>query len=440
MTDQIEKIRVLIADDVSETREILEKALYFEKDMAVVGKAANGREAVQMAKQLQPHVVLMDINMPEMDGIAATEAILASVPGTQVIMLSVQHEQEYLRRAMLAGAREYLIKPPDSDELVRSIRHVATLQGSPQRSISGTATESGKGNRGKIIAVFSPKGGVGCTVLAANLAIALRQVTQKRVALVDGDISFGDIGVAMNMQSNKNILDLTGRVDEMDEQLIADVLVPHSSQVRVLLAPPDSQSGESITPDQVRGVLENLRSEFDYVVVDTATSYDDRTLSILDTADRISVIMTLELTAIKNVKQFLELARPLGYTEEKLMLVLNQSDPRFGIRVDGIEGQLHRKVALQIGNAGHDMAISINQGVPIVMDRRSHPVTRNLLTLAAMLVQSMLPESERNAAKPAIIPSPASAPVTVVTRTTAAVDSRPYKNFLSRFIPKRNAR
>lgn len=437
MSEQTEKIRVLIADDVTETREILEKALYFEKDMVVVGKAANGREAVQMAKQLQPHVVLMDINMPDMDGIAATEAILAQVPGTQVIMLSVQHEQEYLRRAMLAGAREYLIKPPDSDELVRSIRHVSTLQLSPQRTNGGPATEAGHVNQGKIIAVFSPKGGVGCTVLAANLAIALRQVTHKRVALVDGDISFGDIGVAMNMQANKNILDLTARLDDMDEQLIADVLVPHSSQVQVLLAPPDSQSGESITPDQIRGVLENLRGEFDYVVVDTATSYDDRTLSILDTADRIAVIMTLELTAIKNVKQFLELARPLGYTDEKLMLVLNQADPRFGIRVDGIEGQLHRKVALQIGNAGHDMAISLNQGVPIVIDRRTHPVTRNLLTLAAMLVQSLMPEAERNAlSKPQPV---AAAPIAPVGQAPVTAGSPPLKakSIFSRILPKR---
>src|SRR5919199_5686421 len=175
MAEYDDTIRVLIADDVSETREILEKALYFEKDITVVGKAANGREAVQLAKQHQPHVVLMDINMPEMDGIAATEAIMAQVPGTQVIIMSVQNEQEYLRRAMLAGAREYLIKPPDSDELVRSIRHVAKLQVGARRPV-GTAEAAGGGaEQGKIIAVFSPKGGSGCTVVASNLAVALRQ-------------------------------------------------------------------------------------------------------------------------------------------------------------------------------------------------------------------------------------------------------------------------
>src|SRR5918997_2133185 len=204
MAEYDDQIRVLIADDVSETREILEKALYFEKDITVVGKAANGREAVQLAKQHQPHVVLMDINMPEMDGIAATEAIMAQVPGTQVIIMSVQNEQEYLRRAMLAGAREYLIKPPDTDELVRSIRHVYKLRASAPRLAGGQAdTTAARSDQGKIIAVFSPKGGSGCTVVAANMAVALKQITNKRVALVDGNLVFGDVGVVMNIVANK---------------------------------------------------------------------------------------------------------------------------------------------------------------------------------------------------------------------------------------------
>ena len=391
MSDTTEKIRVLIVDDVAETRDILEKSLYFESDIAVVGKAANGLEALQLAKLHHPHVVLMDINMPVMDGIQATEAILAQVPGTQVIIMSVQNEQEYLRRAMLAGAREYLIKPPEADELARSIRHVSRLQSTVQH-VSGTVDKApARTERGKIIAVFSPKGGSGCTVIASNLAVALRQVTNKKVALVDGNIVFGDVGVAMNLVAKKTVLDLASRVNDMDAQLITDVTVPHASQVRVLLAPPDSQSGEAITPDQMRGLLDGLRSEFDFIVVDTATAYDDRTLTILDVADRIVLLMTLELTAIKNVKMFLELSSLLGYPDDKLMLVLNKADPSLGIRVQNIEGQIRRKVTTQIGNAAHEMTLSLNQGVPLVIDQRNHPVARDILALAALTAQPFMP-------------------------------------------------
>lgn len=391
MTDE-PKIRVLIADDVTETRDILEKALYFEKDIVVVAKAANGREALQLARQHQPDVVLMDINMPEMDGIAATEAIIAQVPGTQVVIMSVQNEQEYLRRAMLAGAREYLIKPPDTDELVQSIRHVARLAPT-NRAPVGQSNQAAANNSetGKIITVFSPKGGTGCTAVAANLAVALRQQTNKKVALIDGDIVFGDIGVVMNLVANQTFLDLANRVDDLDPQLIADVTVPHASQVRVLLAPPDGQSGEAISPDQVRLVLEALRGQFDFIIVDTASSYDDRTLTMLDLADRVLVLMTLELTTIKNVKQFLELAGPLGYGDDKLLLVLNKADTRLNIRTDAVEAQIRRKFAAQIGNATPEMSMAMNQGVPLVIDRRNHPAAKDISNLATVVARSFQP-------------------------------------------------
>ncbi|HEX6288000.1 MAG TPA: response regulator [Herpetosiphonaceae bacterium] len=416
MAEHDDKIKVIIADDVAETREILEKALYFEKDIVVVAKAANGREAVQLCKQHQPDVVLMDINMPELDGIAATEAIVAQIPGTQVIIMSVQSEQEYLRRAMLAGAREYLIKPPDTDELVRSIRHVYKLRASAPRLAAGPIeTAAARTDQGKIVAVFSPKGGSGCTVIAANMAVALKQITNKRVALVDGNLVFGDVGVAMNIVANKTVLDLASRVHDIDAQLINDVTVPHTSQVRVLLAPPDSQSGEGITPDQLRTVLEGLRTQFDYVVVDTQTAYDDRTLTILDVADRILVLMTLELTAIKNVKQFCELAGPLGYADDKLMLVLNKADSRLGIRAESIEGQIRHKVAAQIGNAPYEMTLALNQGVPLVIDRRNHPVAKDITGLAALTANALNPApatpENGKAASSKGAPTPAAAPV-----------------------------
>jgi len=392
MAENIEQIRIIIADDIAETREILEKALYFEKDIVVVGKAANGREAVQLCKQHNPDIILMDINMPEMDGIAATEAIVAQAPNTQVIIMSVQSEQEYLRRAMLAGAREYLIKPPDTDELARSIRHVYKLRQTRPQSASPQATATADADKGgHILAVFSPKGGTGCTVVAANMAIALKRITGKRVALVDGNVVFGDVGVTLNIVANKTIADLAPRTDDLDGQLLNDVLATHASDVRVLLAPPDSHSGESITAEQLRAILEAMRKHYDYIVVDTQTSYDDRTLTMLDTADRIIALMTLELSTIKNVRQFLEIAAPLGYADNKLMLVLNKADSRLGIRADGLEQQMRHKIAAQIGNAPHDVTVSLNQGVPLVWDRQGHPVASAITTLAAIVAKQVEP-------------------------------------------------
>src|ERR1041384_8346191 len=364
------KIRVLIVDDIAETRDNLEKLLFFEKDIQVIAKASTGREAVAMAKQHQPDVVLMDINMPDMDGIAATEAMLSQVPTTQVIMMSVQGEQDYLRRSMLAGAREFLIKPISAEDLYNAIRHVHPLQTPQRRYVPvGPADQGpgadGGGTQGQIIAVFSPKGGVGTSAVAANLAVALRQLTNKKVVLVDGNLIFGDLGVIMNLVSTKTISDLANRIAELDRDLLNDILVTHTSQVKVLLAPPNPQTGELVTSDHLRAILELLRKDFDYVVVDTQSSFQDRALAVLDVADRIVTLMTLEMPCIKNIKLFLEVAELLEYPPEKTLLVLNKADSRLGIRVENVEENIQHKVALQIANAAHEMTLAINQGVPL---------------------------------------------------------------------------
>jgi pilus assembly protein CpaE len=387
------KIRVLIVDDIAETRDNLEKLLFFEKDIEVIAKAGTGREAVAMAKQHQPDVVLMDINMPDMDGIAATEALLSQVPTTQVIMMSVQGEQDYLRRSMLAGAREFLIKPISAEDLYNAIRHVYRLQTTQRRYVpTGPGDQGGVGDgggpQGQIVAVFSPKGGVGTSAVAANLAVALRQLSNKKVVLVDGNLIFGDLGVIMNLVSTKTIADLANRIAELDRDLLNDILITHASQVKVLLAPPNPQTGELITSDHLRAILDQLRKEFDYVVVDTQSSLQDRALAVLDMADRIVTLMTLEMPCIKNIKLFLELAELLEYPAEKVLLVLNKADNRLGIRVENVEENIQHKVALQIANAAHEMTLAINQGVPLVIEKRGHQTAKDVFALANLITNA----------------------------------------------------
>src|SRR3990172_4826288 len=224
-----DKIRVLIVDDVSETRENVRKLLQFESDVDVVGVASTGKEAIQLSQDLNPDVVLMDINMPDMDGIAATEAIRSKQPVVQVVILSVQGDQNYMRRAMLAGARDFLTKPPMGDELISAIRRAGEMShqerakgtqgrlGAVQGMPGSPAMMSGAAplTKGKIVTVYSPKGGTGCTTIAVNLAIALNNEAT-RVVVVDANLQFGDVAVFVNEQGKNTILDLAPRVDELE--------------------------------------------------------------------------------------------------------------------------------------------------------------------------------------------------------------------------------
>lgn len=399
------KIEVLIVDDISDTRENLSKLLMFERDIEVVGTAGSGPEALEVARKLYPDVVLMDINMPEMDGIKAAELMSSEMPGIGIIMMSVQGEQDYLRRAMLAGAREFLVKPFSGDDLVRSIRHVYRLESSkramaqaavpmPGMNMPGGQPNPDDPRQGKILTVVSPKGGVGRSTVAANLAVALKLSTQKKVALVDGSLYFGDLGVMLNLLSNKTICEAVEHIDDLDADLLNDIMVTHSSGVKVLLAPPQPEMAELVNAEHMRRILVELSGNFDYVVVDTWPSFHDTVLTAMDLADSILLVMTLEMTAIKDVKLYLEVVEKLNYPSEKVQLVLNRSGSAGGIKIEAVEETLRHKILIGLSNDGVAMLMSINQGVPLVISAREHPFSRDIYRLVRLLTSTSADDSQ----------------------------------------------
>lgn len=383
-----DKITVLIVDDIADTRENLRKLLYFERDIEVVADVGSAEEGISKTRELRPDVVLMDINLQGMDGIAATEAIHTQVPSVQVIMMSVQGEAEYLRRAMLAGAREFLIKPFGSEELADSIRRVraraaTVVAAAPSAQVAAApANAPDAGQRGKIISVFSAKGGVGRTTVACNTALAIRSLTNKRVALVDCSLQFGDVGVMLNLQGNKNIADLVPHLSNLEPELIDGILATHSSGVRVLLAPPRPETAELVTADAIKRILAKLRECYDYVVVDTWPTFQDTVLATLDLSDRILLLFTLEIPAIKNVKLFLEVADALGYPAEKLMLVVNRADSTGGIVMSDVERSLRHPIPIRIVSDGRLATYALNRGIPFVVSNPESQLAKGILGLA----------------------------------------------------------
>jgi len=387
MSDQI---RVLIVDDIPETREHLTKLLGFEPDIEVVAAAASGPEAIEAGVRLLPHIVLMDINMPGMDGIAATEQLSSLVPGAAVIMMSVQGEADYLRRSMLAGAREFLVKPFGADELAASIRQVFAREREKLGRIAerpgaaaATPASSGEAVPGTIVTVFSPKGGVGRTTIAVNLAVAAQETLGKRVALVDASLQFGDVGVLLNLDARtKSIADLVPEMAAGEPESLETALVTHGSGVQVLLAPPTPETAELITAPYVRRVLEHLQKSHDLVVVDAWPWFNDMTLTVLDVSDLILTVFTLEITSIKNLRLFFEVADQLGYENGKVKLVLNRADSTLGIRVADVEHSIGRKVDHSIVSDGRTVVYALNRGVPVVTGNRETPVSHDILKLA----------------------------------------------------------
>ncbi len=387
------KIRVLIVDDVAETRENIRKLLQFEKDLEVIGAANSGRQGVEQARSLKPDVVLMDINMPDMDGITATELIRQSNPATQIVILSVQGDPNYMRRAMLAGARDFLTKPPSVDELTSAIRRAGKMALEEQAKIpvvgAASATQSIglQKAQGVVIVVYSPKGGSGTTTIAVNLAVALHN-EETPTALVDANLQFGDVAVFLNEQVRASILDLAPRADELDLELINDVMINHTaSGIKVLAAPLRPEYAENVSGEQFSKVLRYLRSTYSYIIVDASSTLTDVVLAAMDTCDLILLITTQEIPAIKNSRLFLDLIDVLGIHDRRLIFVMNRFDRRIGIMPEKVGESLKHEIVSVIPFEDRVILPSINRGVPFMLGDLTRPICKSILGLAESVRQ-----------------------------------------------------
>jgi pilus assembly protein CpaE len=398
-------IKVLIVDDIPETREHLTRLLGLEREIDVAATAGSGEEAIQVAMDQRPDIIVMDINMPGIDGIAAAEIIADRMPNCPIIMMSVHGEAEQLKRAMLAGAREFLVKPFSADEFATSIKRVHERELVRREQLAaavGIATPTvaqpdANAEDHQVVAVFSPKGGAGRTTIAVNLALALHRETNQRVALVDANLQFGDVGVLLNLNpKNRSVLDAV-EGGEPDRDIIESVMVDHSTGIRVLLAPPSPEGADLVTPAYLRKIVDILRETHDWVVVDLPSGLNDHTLGVLDAADQIIVAAALEITTIKNVRLFLEVADQLDYERSKLRLVINRSDAAQGIRIGDVEASIRRPIDGAIVSDGRLAVLAVNRGVPFVVSHPESPLSRDVVKLARTVAGEGATETDKTA-------------------------------------------
>lgn len=408
-------IRIILVDDSVETRETIKKLIAFEPDLKVIGTAGNGREGVQLAKELRPDIVIMDINMPDMDGLEAASLITKAVPTIGVIMMSVQNDTDYMRKAMLAGARNFLSKPVNMDELYATIRNVyqqyepirANLSrlGDVTRAMEmeqkSRETEGGRG--GHVIVVYSPKGGAGCTTISTNLASAMMKEGIK-VLLIDADVQFGDVSAFLNVTGSTTLIDLVDQVEDLDVELFDSIVMTHDSGLKVVIAPPRPELAERVraNPGSIAAIIEKIASYYDFIIVDTATPLDEVILPVLDMAARIVLVTTPTLPSVNSARRVLDVFDQLGYPKEKTFLTINMAPDDRGrksatIPPETIQNHLKIPVRGLIPLVEERILLSaVNKGVPVIAVERdtTKPPVKQLIQMANNLYSDLMGNAE----------------------------------------------
>ena len=376
--------KVLVVDDDLNIQRVLVFTL--KQEGFEVHVASDGQAGVEMAAAIGPDLILMDVAMPKLDGYAATQQIRAAESGRRVpiIMLTAEADVEQRVRGLRAGADDDIVKPFHPLELLARIKALLARSGGGAKPRAGAEQPT----LGRLCSFYGAKGGVGTTTMAINSAIALATRVRRRVALFDANLQFGDERVFLDLGLDASSIVNAITEPDLDAELLKRLMVPHRSGIELLLAPPNPEQADIVVerqrthPGSLTNVLTLLRKAYDYTIVDTGRTIDDFTLQLFDESDVIFVVMTADLSCLKNVRLVLETMDSLGFARDKVQLVLNRSNAYTGINVDNAESALGRKIDYQVINEYRGAISALNSGEPFMSSRPDGPLGANLTKFA----------------------------------------------------------
>lgn len=377
-------IRIMIVDNHKVVRDNIRESLRFELNMEVVCEAASGEEAIKKARMMTPDIILIDVNMPEIDGFTVTEMIAREVPQCLIIVMSVQGGKEQLRKAMFVGAKDYLLKPFEGDELVNCIKHIYGREQKKRERFIHVIKEPGK-----VITIFSTKGGIGKTTMVTNLATELGINSKFKVCIIDMDLQFGDVPLLLNLVPGRTIADLIKDMDgrhKLDGNFLDGYMTKFMDNVKVLAAPFWPEEVGDVTTDYLTTIIKELQHHYDYVIIDTASLFNDIMFKILDLSNRIIAVTSQDVSTLMNVENCLEILKSLNYPEEKFQVVLSQANSNVSMNVKQSEELLHRKLLGCMPNDRPTVAAAEYLGIPFVINNQDTSVAQAIFKLAHYVI------------------------------------------------------
>jgi pilus assembly protein CpaE len=348
--------------------------------------ATDATEGFRVWAEERPDLVALDDELPGLTGMELLSKIRSAEPAgthTPIMLFGGTGDVEAKVRALRAGADDYLGKPVHPQELSARVRGLLARFNRTQAPAIKRPTN------GKVIAFYGAKGGVGTTTLAINSAIALHRELKHSVALIDANLQFGDHRVFLDLgPTQRSIIDAV-EATSIDAEILRRVMIRHDSGVDLLLAPSAPESADLVSVEQhhLLRIIELMRSMYDYVVVDMDDHLDEHMLDVIGAADRLVVVMTADLSCLKNVRLVLATMSQLAVPDERLMLVLNRANAFTGISARSVESVLKTPIAHMVINDYRTAVSSLNSGTPFMANKSDAALARAVVELARMIDQ-----------------------------------------------------
>jgi len=383
-------LEMILIDSSFDSRGNLKGLLEQFYHIKVIGEFDNLLAGFDAVLQERPQIVFIDLTENVDLGIETIEKISYKNNKCVILVSSQNVSTELVLRAMRAGAREFLTKPVMIEDLSTALKKAKNL------------IEGDDGNTmGEIISVFSNKGGIGKTTIAINLALKLAEVTEKRVCLVDLNLQLGDITTFLDVNPSFDISYVVTHLSRIDESFLLSSLEKYKNKELYILAdPPNVEQAEEISSDDISSVLGMLKEMFAYVIVDTSSSFDIKTLTCLDVSDTILLISMVNLPSIRNCQRCMDLFHRLEYRTDKIKLIVNRYMDNEEITVEDVEDALGYEVYWRIPNSYFSVMSAINKGVPVSTIAPNSSIDDSFTELAAKLSDSIimttLSESNKN--------------------------------------------
>ncbi|HIQ88525.1 TPA: AAA family ATPase [Candidatus Galligastranaerophilus faecipullorum] len=370
------KIDTVIIDSDETSRGLVTGFLNKVEDINIAGEFQDAINSYAEIVEMHPNLIIVDISQRTQLTLDVIVKLSKNLRNVKIIVLSYDMDSELVIKALRAGAREFLLKPLIENDFLESVEKIKDL-------ILGNINDTTKC---KVITTFSNKGGIGKTSIATNLAVEIANLTNERVALVDLNFQMGDVTTFLDLNPAFDTSYVVNNLERIDETFLLSTLEKYkNTSLYVLADPPDLEQAEIITSENITTLINVLRSVFSYVIIDTTSSFDGKTITALDNSDLILLVAILNLPSVRNCQRCFDLFKRLGYQKDKIKLIINRYMENDEIKIEDVEDVLGHNVYYKIPNNYFTIINAINKGMPVSDINHQSNIAKAFRELAALL-------------------------------------------------------